>query len=131
MAPQSTVSTRLFSKGAGFSYDPSNYKDSNSGNYRRLSDQMAAVKAEEEQKKKEADEIIRKEKMRQMFLQQEAAVFWDTPGDKIIATADEFYVSPEVLAVIDDLDKQLIGLGPVKEKMRRYASQMLSHKIRK
>lgn len=130
MMPQSAISTKLFSKGAGFNYDPSNYKDSNSGNYRRLTDQMAAVKAEEEQKKKEAEEIIRKEKMRQMFLEQEAAVFWDTPGDKIVATADEFYVSPEVLAVIDDLDNQLIGLRPVKEKMRRYASQMLCHKIR-
>lgn len=134
MAPVSApaaTSTRLSAQGAGFNYDPNSYKDSNSGNYRRLSDQMAAVKAEEEQKKKEAEEIIRKEKMQEMFLKQEAETFWNTPGDKIIATADEFYVSPEVLRVIDDLDQQLIGLRTVKEKMRRYASQMLSHKIRK
>lgn len=131
MSGPAASSSRLFSKGAGFNYDPNSYKDSNSGNYRRLSDQMAAVKAEEEQKQKEAEEIIRKEKMHEMFLKQEAETFWNTPGDKIVATADEFYVSPEVLRVIDDLDKQLIGLRPVKEKMRRYASQMLSHKIRK
>jgi len=36
------------SKGAGFNYDPSNYKDSNNANYRRLTDQLAAVKAEDE-----------------------------------------------------------------------------------
>ena len=50
--------------GTGFNYDPSNYKDSaNEGNYRRLSDQMAAVKAEEEKLAREREELIRKEKM--------------------------------------------------------------------
>ena len=59
-------------KGTGFNYDPSNYKDSaNEGNYRRLSDQLAAVKAEEDKMNKERDQIIRKEKMEQMFLKQE------------------------------------------------------------
>jgi len=92
---------------------------------------MAAVKAEEEKLLKEREELIRKEKMAEMLLKQENATFWETPGNKIIATANEFYVPPEVLQVIDDLDNQLIGLKPVKEKMRRYAAQMLSHNIRK
>jgi hypothetical protein len=118
-------------KGAGFNYDPANYQDSNSGNYRRLSDQLAARKAEEEKLEKERDELIRKEKMAEMFLRQENSTFWDTPGDKIVATNDKFFVDPEVLQIINDLDNQLIGLGSVKEKMRRYASQMLSHNIRK
>lgn len=34
-------------------------------------------------------------------------------GDKIIATSDKFYVDPEVLQIISDLDNQLIGLKPV------------------
>mmetsp|Transcript_32010 Transcript_32010/g.53980 ORF Transcript_32010/g.53980 Transcript_32010/m.53980 type:complete len:407 (-) Transcript_32010:216-1436(-) len=128
MRSRSTLSMQ--EKGAGFNYDPSNYKDSNSGNYRRLSDQMAAAKAEEEQMMKERDEIIRKEQMHAMFLKQEEETFWGTPGDSIVATSDQFYVDPAVIQVIDDLDNQLVGLQPVKEKMRRYASQMLSHKIR-
>jgi len=118
-------------KGTGFNYDPSNYKDSaNEGNYRRLSDQLAAVKAEEDKMNKERDQIIRKEKMEQMFLKQENDTFWNTPGDKIVGTSDQFFIPPEVLNVIDDLDNQLIGLKPVKEKMRRYAGQMLAHKVR-
>jgi hypothetical protein len=100
-------------KGAGFNYDPSNYKDSNSGNYRRLSDQLAAAKFEDEELKREREEIIRKEQMVNMLLRKENETFWETPGDKIIATADRYFVSPAVLQVINDLDNQLIGLKPV------------------
>lgn len=136
MNPINTVSLRgeLYMstpvKGAGFNYDPSNYKDSNSGNYRRLSDQLAARKAEEDKLMKEREELLRKEQMAAMFLKKENSTFWDTPGDLVVATSDKFFVDPAVLQVIEDLDNQLIGLKPVKEKMRRYASQMLTHKIR-
>jgi hypothetical protein len=115
---------------SNFNYDPSNYKDSNSGNYRRLGDQLAARKAEEEQLLKERNELLRKEQMAAMFIKQENSTFWDTPGHSIVAKSDQFFIDPEVLQVIADLDNQLIGLKPVKEKMRRYAAQMLSHKIR-
>lgn len=101
-------------KGAGFKYDPANYQDSNSGNYRRLSDQLAAVKAEEEQLLKEREEIMRKESMKKMILKQENDTFWNTPDDKLMATADKFFIPPEVLQIIDDLDNQLIGLKPVR-----------------
>ena len=100
-------------KGAGFNYDPSNYKDSNSGNYRRLSDQLAAAKFEDEELKREREEIIRKEQMANMILRKENETFWQTPGETVIATADKYFVSPAVLQVIDDLDNQLIGLKPV------------------
>merc|ERR1711988_1822658 len=118
--------------GANFNYDPSNYKDSaNEGNYRRLSDQQAALRAEEEKLAKEREELIRQEKMAKMLLKQENETFWGTPGDKVVATSDKFFVPPAVIQVIDDLDNQLIGLQPVKDKMRRYAGQMLSQQIRK
>ena len=117
-------------KGTGFNYDASKYQDSNSGNYRRLTDQLNAVKAEEEQLKKERDELLRKEQMAAMFLRKENETFWNTPDNTIVATSDKFFVPPSVLQVIDDLDKELIGLAPVKEKMRRYASAMLAHKVR-
>ena len=117
-------------KGASFNYDPSNYKDSNDANYRRLGDQLAAVKAENDKLARERDEIIRKEQMAAMFLKKENETFWGTKGDTIVATSDKFFVPPQVLQIIDDLDNQLIGLKPVKEKMKRYANQMLIHKIR-
>lgn len=117
-------------KGAGFNYDPSNYKDSNDANYRRLGDQMAAVKAEDEKLQREREEILRKEQMAAMFLRKENETFWNTQGDSVVAESGSAFIDPEVLQVISDLDNQLIGLKPVKDKMRRYASQMLSHKIR-
>jgi len=109
-----SMSSKKPSKGgAGFNYDPSNYKDSNSANYRRLTDQLAAVKAEDEKLQKERDELIRKEQMAAMFLKKENATFWETPGNKLVAERDSFFVSPQVLQIIDDLDNQLIGLKPV------------------
>ena len=116
--------------GAGFNYDPSNYKDSNSGNYRRLSDQLNAAKAEEEKLIAERNELIRKEQMAAMMLKKENETFWQTSPSSIVATNEKFFVPPSVLQVIDDLDNQLIGLKPVKDKMRTYASRMLAHKIR-
>ena len=68
--------------------------------------------------------------MAEMFLKQEAGTFWDTDPELIVATSDKVFVDPKVLQVISDLDNQLIGLDLVKGKMRRYASQMMSHKIR-
>lgn len=124
------ASTPTKKKGAGFAYDPSNYKDSNDANYRRLTDQLAAVKAEEEQLKKERDELIKKEAMAALLLKQEEDLFWNTPNDKVVGTGEQYFIPPDVLGVIADLDNQLIGLKPVKEKMRRYAAQMLVHKVR-
>ncbi len=99
--------------GAGFNYDASNYQDSNSGNYRRLSDQLAAVKAEEEQLKREREELLRKEQMAAMFLKKENDLFWNTPPEEIVGTSDKYFIPPAVLQVIDDLDNELIGLKPV------------------
>lgn len=122
-----SMSTKKPSKtGAGFNYDPSNYKDSNSANYRRLTDQLAAVKAEDEKLQKEREELIRKEQMAAMFLKKENSTFWDTPGDKLVASSDSFYVSPEVLQIIDDLDNQLIGLKPVSIQ---YVFQFVFHML--
>lgn len=94
--------------GAGFNYDPSNYKDSaNEGNYRRLSDQQAAIKAENDKLAKEREELIRQEKMAKMMLKAENETFWNTPGDTVVATSEKFFVPPSVIAVIDDLDNQV------------------------
>ena len=94
--------------GAGFNYDPSNYKDSaNEGNYRRLSDQQAAIKAEDDKLAREREEIIRQEKMKKMLLKQENTTFWETPGDKVVATSEKFFVPPSVIQVIDDLDNEV------------------------
>merc|ERR1711871_338249 len=78
----------------------------------------------------EAKAILEAEAKEKAFLAQENATFWNTPGDQVICESSELFIPPNVLQVIEDLDKELIGLKPVKEKMRRYAAQMLNHKIR-
>merc|ERR1719267_528502 len=129
--PKLNMPTNDDSKGTKFKYDPSNYRDSaNDGNYRRLSDAMAAAKAEDEKLAAEAKAILEAEAKEKAFLAQENATFWNTPGDQVICESSELFIPPNVLQVIEDLDKELIGLKPVKEKMRRYAAQILNHKIR-
>lgn len=117
-------------KGVSFNYDPDKYKDVNSANYRKLGTQLADLKEEEEKKAKKAEEEKRREAMKKLFMSKESGIFWDTPADKVVASSDKFFVPPRVTDIIDDLDNVLIGLQPVKEKMRRYASQMLVHQIR-
>lgn len=128
--PKLTSGTGEAGKGVGFKYDPSNYKDTNDKNFVRLKDQLAAKKADEEKMQREREQILRKEKMAELFLQKEASVFWDTDPNLQVATSDRMFIDPKVLQVISDLDNELIGLEQVKGKMRRYASQMMSHKIR-
>lgn len=127
-----TTGTGAAKKGRGvsFNYDSSNYKDSNDSNFRRKEDRLAAERDEAERQMRARNEMIRKEEMALMFLKKENATFWDTPEDSIVANSDNFFIDPEVLQVISDLDNQLVGLATVKQKMRRYAAQMLSHKIR-
>lgn len=115
---------------AGFNYNPSDFRDSNSGNYRRLSDRLAAARAEEEQLQKEAEEIKRKEKMAELIRQREGDVFFNTPPETVVATSDKFFVSPDIIQVIADLDKVLIGLQPVKDQMRNLASVYMVNRIR-
>lgn len=105
---------KMAKKGAGFNYDPSNYKDSNDANYRRLTDQLAAVKAEDDKMKREREELIRKEQMALFELKKENITFWTTPGDAIVGTSEKYFIPPQVLQVINDLDNQLIGLKPVR-----------------
>jgi hypothetical protein len=69
--------------------------------------------------------------MQQMLLKQENATFWDTPDNQLVGRSDSFFVDPEIQQIITDLDNELVGLQSVKDKMRRYASQMLVHKLRK
>ena len=58
---------------------------------------------------RERAEILRKESMAEMFLKKENATFWETPSDSIVASSEKFFIDPEVLQVITDLDNQLIG----------------------
>jgi len=91
---------------------------------------LPLLKPKERKKEAERLELIKKEEMAAMMLRRESDIFLNTPLDKVMATSDNYYIPPGVIQIIDDLDNQLVGLKPVKEKMRRYAAQMLVHKIR-
>ena len=45
--------------------------------------------------------------MEKMLLKQENETFWNTPGDLTVANSDQFFVPPNVIQVIDDLDNQV------------------------
>lgn len=119
-------------KGIGFNYDPSDFRDSNSGNYRRLSDRLAAKKAEDEKLEKEREELIRKEQMEKFEKEQmEKRVQELLESDEIIATPEDVVIDPAVEKIFEDLDNELIGLQSVKDSLRRYVALLAMDKIRR
>ena len=119
-------------RGVGFNYDPSDYRDSNSGNYRRLSDQLAAKKDEDEKKLKEREEILRKERMQKFEKDQlEKRIQELMVSDEVIVQKGELALDPSILKIFEDLDKELIGLKPVKDRLFRYAASLSVNKARR
>ena len=69
------------------------------------------MKAEEDKLAREREEILRKERMAKLLIAQENATFWETPGDKVVATSDKYFVPPGVIQVIKDLDNEVSRAG--------------------
>ncbi len=100
-------------KGVNFKYDPNNYKENASTNYRQYGAQMEALRSQEkrmqtvqEEREKEAQMLILKKKMQE-------ETFQFTPAHTVVASNDQFSVNESVVQIIEDLDAELIGLRPV------------------
>lgn len=113
-------------KGIGFNYDPSQFKDKNSGNYRRLTEQLERSKKEEESMTNSEKKELMLEKMKK----QRDDVFRNTPLNTSYNVHDYLTLPPAVEAILAQLDEELIGLQSVKDSMRSYAQVFLIHKLR-
>jgi probable Rubsico expression protein CbbX len=60
----------------------------------------------------------------------QAAVLTTTPGDMPVVDLDAAFRDSNIQVMIDDLDRELVGLQPVKTRLREIASMLLVARLR-
>eukprot|EP00953_Heterococcus_sp_UTEX-ZZ885_P042240 21478-Heterococcus_DN1.PRE.2 len=137
-------SVRMQATGAGKSleYNPDKYSDKNSANYRRLSDSLnvslqrihhvqraqadiqARKDAEEADKRDRAAEIRRDERLKKVNYMK------DMEDGIEVGTVEDFMFKEGVRDILDRLDSDLVGLVPVKKRVREIAALLVLDKMR-
>ncbi|CAM9961859.1 unnamed protein product [Ascophyllum nodosum] len=117
--------------GKGLDYNPDKFTDEkNKGNYRRLSDALkdadveARRAAEEMDQKERASEIRREERARKIKFMK------DMDDNTEVGTVEEFMFKEGVRDILDKLDHDLVGLVPVKRRVREIAALLVLDKMR-
>ena len=100
------------------------------GNYGRLSDKLKEADLERRMEeeaiamREEAVQRAREERARKVQL------LYDIPEDTRAGTVDDFMFKEGVQDILDKLDYDLVGLRPVKERVREIASLLVVDKMR-
>merc|ERR1711935_269863 len=115
--------------GAGMDYKGGD--DPNNSNYGSLTERLNTAdidrrKASEEADRRErAAEIAREERLRKIKYMQ------DMPDDTPAGTVDEFMFKEGVQEQLDKLDRDLVGLVPVKQRVKEIAALLVLDKMRR
>lgn len=118
--------------GRSLDYNPDKYADeANAGNFRRMSQALAdgdieRKKAEEEAIAREnAAEFARQERIRKIKFMQ------DMPEHTEAGRVQDFMYKGGVTEILEQLDHDLIGLLPVKKRVREIAALLVLDKMRR
>jgi len=107
-----------------------NDNDPGAGNYRRLSD--ALVEADVERRLEE-EEIYKRENallIKKQAKERKIMLLREIPDDTKAGTVDDFMFKEGVKDILEKLDYDLIGLIPVKQRVREIASLLVVDKMR-
>merc|ERR1719252_43035 len=105
-------------------------QDPAAGNYKRLSEKLKEadlerrLEEEEIQKRENAAKLKREAKERKIALMQ------NIPDNTQAGTVDDFMFKEGVKDILDKLDYDLVGLKPVKSRVREIASLLVVDKMR-
>lgn len=105
-------------------------KDPGAGNYRRLSDKLKEADVE---RRKEEEAINAREQAADRARAErnrKVALLKDIPDATRAGTVDEFMFKEGVKDILSQLDYDLIGLTPVKQRVREIASLLVVDKMR-
>mmetsp|Transcript_4072 Transcript_4072/g.5668 ORF Transcript_4072/g.5668 Transcript_4072/m.5668 type:complete len:404 (+) Transcript_4072:92-1303(+) len=114
----------------GLDYNPDAYQDPNNSNYRKLGD---ALKAADVEARLEEEEALAREKaaeLRRIERQRKIDYMHSVPDDEEAGTVDEFMYKEGVKDILDQLDNDLVGLIPVKRRVREIAALLVLDKMR-
>merc|ERR1719502_2240094 len=131
------VTTKMMSSpatgtGPSLDYNPEKYADeANAGNHRKLGDALRdgdieRKKAEKEQYEREhAMELAREERQRKIEFMR------DMPEDTPAGRVADFMYKGGITEILEQLDNDLIGLLPVKKRVREIAALLVLDKMRR
>jgi probable Rubsico expression protein CbbX len=139
-APSTAPSTRLsplFDGDAnqnvfgGKSLDYVGGNDPNEKNNRRLTDRLKEADTERRKAREAAEARERAAEMRREERLRKIAYMQDMPDDRPAGTVDEFMFKEGVQEQLDKLDKELVGLIPVKKRVKEIAALLVLDKMRR
>mmetsp|Transcript_5047 Transcript_5047/g.7114 ORF Transcript_5047/g.7114 Transcript_5047/m.7114 type:complete len:407 (-) Transcript_5047:309-1529(-) len=134
-APASTVgsSTAIYSANpfAGPSLEYTGGSDPNNANYVKLSDALQEADTERRKAREEADQRERAHEIRREERQKKIDYMNDMPDSQPAGTVDEFMFKEGVQDQLDKLDNDLVGLVPVKSRVKEIAALLVLDKMRR
>jgi len=116
--------------GKSLDYDPDKYKDPNSSNYRRLSDSLQAADTEARKVAEEMDKRERAAEIRRDERQAKINFMKEMDDGLEVGTVEDFMFKEGVRDILDRLDSDLVGLIPVKKRVREIAALLVLDKMR-
>jgi probable Rubsico expression protein CbbX len=134
-APASTVgsSTAIYSANpfAGPSLEYTGGSDPNNANYVKLSDALQEADTERRKAREEADQRERAHEIRREERQAKIDYMNNMPDTQAAGTVDEFMFKEGVQDQLDKLDNDLVGLVPVKSRVKEIAALLVLDKMRR
>mmetsp|Transcript_18845 Transcript_18845/g.27791 ORF Transcript_18845/g.27791 Transcript_18845/m.27791 type:complete len:416 (+) Transcript_18845:59-1306(+) len=125
--------TKLFQHtgtGPSLDYNPEKYKDKNESNYRRLSDSLREADVEARKIAEEADRRERAAEIRRDERLAKVNKMKDMDDRLEVGTVDEHMYKEGIRDILDKLDYDLVGLVPVKKRVREIAALLVLDKMR-
>ena len=116
--------------GGGGIRESDNSNDPGAGNYGRLSDKLKEADVERRLEQEEIDKRENAAKFAREARERKIALLRDIPDDIKAGTVDDFMFKEGVKDILQKLDYDLIGLKPVKERVREIASLLVVDKMR-
>jgi len=131
-APSSQrAAVRMQATGAGPGITSSdNSNDPGASNYRRLSDKLKEADIERRLEQEAIDARENAAKLAREARQRKIALMRDIPDGQKAGTVDDYMFKEGVKDILDKLDYDLIGLIPVKTRVREIASLLVVDKMR-
>jgi|UniRef100_A0A7S2UCZ5 probable Rubsico expression protein CbbX len=135
-APQSVgrVSSAVYNNNNPFGTKSLEYtggSDPNNANYVKLSDALQQGDTERRKAQDAADQRERAAEIRREERLKKIKYMTDMPDDRPAGTVDEFMFKEGVQDQLDKLDEDLVGLVPVKKRVKEIAALLVLDKMRR
>lgn len=105
--------------------------DSNDSNYGKLSDRLQEADTERRKNQEAADQRERAAEIRREERDKKIKYMTDMPDDRPAGTVDDFMFKEGVQDQLDKLDNDLVGLVPVKQRVKEIAALLVLDKMRR